>query len=108
MERLFFIENVSSNINSEIDYFLKTIREKAKASHQTNFVPPIDIIVNKPAVIVFFADGTKTIAKCHKKDKFSLETGISICLTKKLLGSNNLYHELVGYLTDIANEKENK
>ena len=40
------------------------------------------------AVVVTFADGTKTKAVLDDEDFYSLEQGISICITKKLLGKD--------------------
>lgn len=41
--------------------------------------------INNKVVIVVFADGTKEKAVLDSADTFSLEQGISICITKKLL-----------------------
>lgn len=41
------------------------------------------VIVNGPATIVFWEDGTKTVAKCLPEDKFDFEKGIAICFMKK-------------------------
>jgi len=60
-------------------------------------------------VVVFFADGTKEHAILHPGDTFSLEQGISICLTKRLLDSfspiegkgSAMYNKLIDYALDI-------
>lgn len=44
---------------------------------------------NAPATIVFWSDGTKTISKCSPNDVYTPETGLIICIAKKLFGS---YH----------------
>lgn len=74
--------------------------------------------INNRVVIVEFADGTQEKAVLAKEDTFSLEQGISICITKKLLsniiGSGNgssVYNKLIDYAIkkyedDIAYEKE--
>lgn len=74
--------------------------------------------INNRVVIVEFADGTQEKAVLTKEDTFSLEQGISICITKKLLsniiGSGNgssVYNKLIDYAIkkyedDIAYEKE--
>lgn len=74
--------------------------------------------INNRVVIVEFADGTQEKAVLAKEDTFSLEQGISICITKKLLsnivGSSNgssVYNKLIDYALkkyedDIAYEKE--
>ena len=45
------------------------------------------VTVNKPAIIVFWSDNTKTIAKCSKEDVWDAEKGLSICVLKKVYGS---------------------
>ena len=71
-----------------------------------------DVIVNNNTVIVKFADGSKTKAVLEPGDKFSLEQGISICITKKLLGEDgsNVYNKLINraYKVKDKNEKEAK
>lgn len=48
-----------------------------------------DVIFNPPATIVFWNDGTKTVAKAHPDDKYSLSWGLMFCMAKKLLGSGH-------------------
>jgi len=70
-----------------------------------SLIPEItDVSVkNKSAIIVSFGDGTKEKAILHKDDTFSLEQGISICISKKLLSEmtegrgNSAYNKLVRY-----------
>ena len=74
--------------------------------------------INNRVVIVEFADGTQEKAVLAKEDTFSLEQGISICITKKLLsniiGSGNgssVYNKLIDYAIkkyndDVKYEKE--
>ena len=56
-----------------------------------------DIKLVQNTVIVEWADGTKTKTTLDSEDKYSLEQGISICLTKKLLGDDgsSLYNKLI-------------
>lgn len=46
---------------------------------------------NDPATIVFWDDGTKTVVKCQKGDKFDPEKGLAMAIVKKKVGSNNGY-----------------
>lgn len=52
-----------------------------------NTVPAIKDVkaINNKVVIVYFVDGTKAKAVCDKDDVFSLEQGIGVCITKRLL-----------------------
>lgn len=53
------------------------------------------IIHNNHAVIVEFVDGTTEKAVLHPEDQFSVEQGISICITKKLVGGSSIYNKLI-------------
>ena len=50
------------------------------------------VIFNKPATIVLWTDGTKTVVKCQKGDKYSKETGLALAISKKALG-NKAFHK---------------
>ena len=41
------------------------------------------VMIHGPATIVFWEDGTKTVAKCLPEDKFDFEKGIALCFMKK-------------------------
>lgn len=81
-------------------------------SEKGYFILPkiIDDIVNvsnpnPETVFVEFADGTKEIARVEKGDTFCFETGIMICLMKKILSNlsngrmsgSSLYNKLMDY-----------
>lgn len=42
------------------------------------------IIYNGPATIVFWDDGTKTVAKCDPRDENNKAIGVLVCVTKYL------------------------
>lgn len=48
---------------------------------------PDQIIFNPPATIVFWKDGTKTVVKCAKGEKFDPYTGFCYAFTEHFLGS---------------------
>lgn len=50
------------------------------------------VIFNKPATIVYWEDGTKTVVKCGKDDTYSEETGLALCFMKKALGNKGNYN----------------
>jgi hypothetical protein len=68
--------------NSFIGFSLSRIRD-------------VNIIVPKKVVEVTFADGTKQKSVCQEPDVFSLETAISICLLKKIMGGSSAYNNAV-------------
>ena len=45
------------------------------------------VIFNNPATIVFWKDGTKTVVKCSKNEKFDPEKGLAMAISEKVLGS---------------------
>lgn len=52
------------------------------------------VIFNDPATIVFWADGTKTVAKAHGEDKFDKEVGLTVCIAKKALGNRSNFDKV--------------
>jgi len=43
-------------------------------------------VYSPPATVVFWSDGTKTVAKCAPHERFDREKGLAIACAKKLLG----------------------
>ena len=50
------------------------------------------VIFHDPATIVYWKDGTKTVVKCSKDDKYSKEAGLAFCIMKKLYGNGYIFH----------------
>lgn len=53
------------------------------------------VIVNKPAVIVYWADGTKTVVKKQKGDKWDPEKGVAMAICKRLYGNTGRYNDVI-------------
>lgn len=49
-----------------------------------------DILVNGPATIVFWGDGTKTVVKRGPEDMHDVEKAVAMCFMKKALGSRSM------------------
>lgn len=49
------------------------------------------VIFNNPATIVYWEDGTKTIVKRQKGDRWDKEKGLAMAFTKKALGNKGNY-----------------
>ena len=63
-----------------------------------SYVDPMEIknvIFNKPATIVFWADGTKTVVKCQEGDEFDPEKGLTMAITKKVYGNKGSYCNVI-------------
>ena len=48
------------------------------------------VIYSNPVTVVFFSDGTKTTSRCQPGDTYNKETGLSICVLKKLLSGDQV------------------
>lgn len=64
------------------------------------------IIVNGPALVVFWKDGDKTVVKCHDED-FDIEKGIAMALAKRVWGSRNKMNKLIK-MAEYQDESQNK
>ena len=53
-----------------------------------------DIIINDPATIILWKDGTKTVVKCQNEDTFDPGTGIAMAILKKLYGNSGFYKDI--------------
>lgn len=53
-----------------------------------------NVIFNKPATIVFWEDGTKTVVKAQDGEKFDPEKGLAMAISKKAFGNNRDYYEV--------------
>lgn len=57
-----------------------------------------NVIFNPPATIVFWSDGTKTVAKCEPCDKFDKEKGFAIAFAKKFVRNERFRKMLEKYV----------
>ncbi len=54
------------------------------------------VVFSDPATIVFWKDGTKTVTKCVTGDTFNKETGLAMCIIRKLCNNkhfNNVFEK---------------
>lgn len=63
-----------------------------------------DVIINEPAVVVRFNDGTKVVSKVDEQDTFSPEMGLLLGICKKLLGSSKTHELLETYVWRKGNK----
>lgn len=67
----------------------------------------VDVDVCGNDVICTFADGEKQTAHCHPEDeeRWSLETGISVCLGKYLMGGSSAYNRIIRHGVNAFNRR---
>lgn len=67
-----------------------------------------DIIINPPATIVKWDDGTKTVVKCQNGDVYDAEKGIALCFMKKMFNNKSSYNEVIKEAIAVNEARQNK
>lgn len=72
---------------------MNELKNMRKNGRKVLDLPKIErVLFNKPATIVFWADGTKTVVKAQKKDKYDKEKGLVMAIAKKVYGNDGKYY----------------
>lgn len=64
------------------------------------------VLHDEPATVMFFSDGTKTVAICGKDEVYDREKGILVCLAKRLISSKNMNYILHEFSKDEYAKKQ--
>ena len=65
------------------------------------------IMYKPPATIVFWNDGTKTVAVCEKGDTYNRELGFALCVLKKKYGNKKVHDMLDKYVHSVSKYSKN-
>lgn len=68
---------------------------------------PRKLIVNGPATVILWSDGTKTVAKCNTDEPFDPEKGVAIAIAKRFISGNKLHRMFDDALSQINNSDNN-
>ena len=60
------------------------------------------IMYKPPATIVFWNDGTKTVAVCEKGDTYNRELGFALCVLKKKYGNKKVHDMFDKYVHSVS------
>ena len=60
-----------------------------------------------PATIVFWNDGTKTVAVCEKGDVYNRELGFALCVLKKKYGNKKVHDMFDKYVHSVSTYSKN-
>ena len=60
------------------------------------------IMYKPPATIIFWNDGTKTVAVCEKGDVYNKELGFALCVLKKKYGNKKVHDMLDKYVHNVS------
>jgi hypothetical protein len=100
------------NMNNMYSYLpandSESITWRCRTPSNQNEIKDVNIIVPNKVVEVTFADGTKTKSVCLEPDVFSLETAISICISKKIMGGSSAYNNAVKRGMEVYEDKLKK
>ena len=97
---------VSNIINNSM--YQASENKKKELKNMANMITDVNVIVPEKVVEVAFKNGDKQKAVCQESDVFSLETAISICITKHLLGGSSQYNNAVKKGLKVYSEKIKK
>lgn len=99
-----FLENELDE--DEIDNDLNLIRmiEELEEEEQYNYLAFEKIIFNDPATIVIWADGTRTVVKACKEDKFDKGVGLKTALLQRVFGKD--IDKEINKIVDEDNKRE--
>ena len=90
-----------NNVSYRDYYTQKTINKKAMVLDSIKRV-----IFNDPATIILWDDGSKTVVKCAKDEKFDPEKGFAMAIAKKAMGNEGWYYDIFkAYLPKEVDEK---
>ena len=82
----------------------KDLVRAPKKDHDDILVPKIkNVILNDPAVIVMWEDGTKTVVKAQG-ERFDPEKGLAMAISKKAFGNKHSYYSV--FLKNIPGLKK--
>lgn len=65
------------------------------------------IMYKPPATIIFWNDGTKTVAVCEKEDTYNRELGFALCVLKKKYGNKKVHDMLDKYVHNATEYSKN-
>lgn len=114
-------QNKISDVQDILDYNVATVYDAVRKAmdrikkEETTMNCDIrsnikDVIFSYPATIILWKDGTKTIVKAGKDEKYDPEKGFAMAICKKVFGNGGNYHgvfkEYVPVTYYIADKKD--
>ena len=85
---------MENHLYHEVKASLENIRSVCVKSHLSTLSTPVEVpgiksvIFHKPATIVHWEDGSKTVVICQEGDIYDEEKGLAMAIAKKALGNN--------------------
>lgn len=99
-----FLENELKEDEIDNDLNLLRMIEELEEEEQNNYLAYERIIFNDPATIVIWADGTRTVVKACKEDKFDKGVGLKTALLQRVFGKE--IDKEINKIVDEDNKRE--
>ena len=81
----------------------RTYEKEARAAMSTASIK--NVIFAPPATIVYWSDGSKTVAKCSEKDVFDPEKGLAMAIAKRCGGNKGSYYKEIQNWVEKSGKK---
>ena len=95
------VEEFKNYLKKDIEFAMDMMRQTRKPANKTTLPGIVKVHFNDPATVVLWADGTKTVVKCQDGDLYSKETGLAMCIAKKVLGNKGNFNQFFKkYISD--------
>lgn len=91
---------IAHDTDMALDMYYRAMKAGKRVGEKST--PKIEKVLFKdPATIVFWKDGTKTVVKAQRKEKYDPEKGLAMAIVKKILGNKgNYYNEIKKWLKE--------
>lgn len=87
-------QSILRYVEDDIKQTMKLSKEMNDMSTHKGYFEIDRVMFNTPATIVFWKDGTKTVVKAQKGDKFDPEKGLAMAFAKRALGDKGNYYNV--------------
>lgn len=91
-------------INDNIVYY-DTVTNGFYRKLCSNRIYLTKVTYSGPATVAFWSDGTKTVTKCSPADVYNKETGLAICMLKKMIGAKSVMTTFKNWVPDTVDDK---
>lgn len=94
LEDAYDIVEMYKQYHDEYQQYLKNLELQKKQQQNASLRGRIkNVVFNKKATIVFWSDGTKTVVKKQKGDKYNKEVGLAMAMAKKFYENTNIFND---------------
>lgn len=97
-------DNFADHMKFASQDFLNPEMPKTFGINPILLIDKVFVNEKRGTVVVIFYDGIKTMSKTSKGDKFDFSLGFSLCLTKRMLLTNNITRSKVEQIAPVIDQ----